>query len=623
MTSQPPPIPSSIVRAAGASESRLGRQDWAALIALALLFAVMLVATWQRWTHPIIDHGREMNVPLRLLAGERLYIDIMYYYGPFAPYFKALLYYLFGVHLNTLHMSGAVCAVLILLMIYRLARELSAPWEAALPTALVLVTCALAGFLGNYIQPYAYAALYGWAFALAALVCLSRYIMSHRSLWMCWAGVWVGASITCKPEYGALGLVTIAVAWLLTAMSERRWSWRPLALAAMPVVGIGAITYVPIVASVPWKMLVTDTYRAFSQPQMVFFASVMNGTQAWPYTGWALLAGIGMCLATCGLAVLLGSLLDQGVPSLWRRPAWPLWVCLAAGAGLWASGASIVLQRLDITPLRGAPLVLGLTIAVITRRLWRRYSRSEPLPQRDQVLLLIAIFSVIAIGRVMFNLSLWSPYTAFTAPTVFVVFGYLFFDRAPAVLLSSLRARVYARNIGMVLSAIWLLTLAIQHAQSARFNNFELVAERGRLWTDRMVGQPIADAIQFAAARTQPGDYVLNLPQGTIINFLADRPYPLREEIIVPGYLTPDREEDAIRRVAERRVKLILLANHLTPEYRDLSFGFHYNQAFMRWIDAHYHPVATFSARPGRELQFGDFEFFIRAYERNADGADW
>ena len=39
----------------------------------------------------------------------------------------------------------------------------------------------------------------------------------------------------------------------------------------------------------------------------------------------------------------------------------------------------------------------------------------------------------------------------------------------------------------------------------------------------------------------------------------------------------------------------------------------------MRWIEANYHPVATFSAFSGRELRFGDFQFFIRAYERNVD----
>jgi hypothetical protein len=63
-------------------------------------------------------------------------------------------------------------------------------------------------------------------------------------------------------------------------------------------------------------------------------------------------------------------------------------------------------------------------------------------------------------------------------------------------------------------------------------------------------------------------------------------------------------------------VKLILVSNHLTPEFRDWAFGVHYNQAFMRWIEAHYRPVATFSAFEDQPLRFGDYQFFIRAYER-------
>ena len=578
----------------------------------------MLVATWQRWTHPIIDHGREMNVPLRLLGGERLYIDILYYYGPFAPYFNALLYYLFGVHLNVLHASGTVCAVVILLMIYWLARRLMPPWEAALATALVLVACALSGFMGNFIQPYAYAALYGWTFALASLVCVVRHVTSRRGVWMCWAGVCAGAALTCKPEYGVLAFGPIAVAWMLASLSERRWLWRPLLLAAMPALAIGVIVYVPIVVMVPWHMLVTDTYRAFSQPQMVYFAKFLNGTLMWPTTGAAVVSAAGMSLAACGLVTLLGLLLDQRIESLRRREAWPSWICIAGGAGLWwlSGGPS---HRFDVTPLRGAALVLGVTIAVMTWQRWRDHSRSEPFPQHSQILFLMVVFSLIAIGRVVLNLSIWSPYTSFTAPTVLVVYCYLFFRAAPAALLSSARAREYARVIAMVLIAIWVTALGLEHADTARLNNFEITTPRGRLLTDAAVGRPLADAIRFTAARTEPGDYVLNLPQGSIVNFLADRRNPLREEIIVPGFLTPDREADAIRRVAERQVKLILVSNHLTPEYRDWAFGAHYNQPFMRWIEAHYHPIATFSAEPDKPLRFGDVQFFIVAYERNAN----
>ena len=127
---------------------------------------------------------------------------------------------------------------------------------------------------------------------------------------------------------------------------------------------------------------------------------------------------------------------------------------------------------------------------------------------------LIAVFSLIAIGRVVLNLSLWSPYTLFTAPTVFVVYCYLFFCAAPAAMLSSSRAREYARIIAMVLVAIWITSLGVQHVDSARLNTVEIDFPRGRLLTDVTLGGPFADAIQFAAARTQPGDYVLSLPQG-------------------------------------------------------------------------------------------------------------
>jgi hypothetical protein len=138
-------------------------------LAIFVLFIVMLAASWQRWTQPLIDHGREMNLPTRILAGERIYNDVQVLYGPFAPHFNALLYQIFGIHLSVLKAAGAVCAILILLMIYRLARALMSEWESFLVAGLALVACALKS-TANYIQPYAYGALYGLVFALGSLV---------------------------------------------------------------------------------------------------------------------------------------------------------------------------------------------------------------------------------------------------------------------------------------------------------------------------------------------------------------------------------------------------------------------------------------------------------------------
>src|SRR5215510_5128624 len=143
--------------------------------AIIFLFIAMLAASWQRWTQPLIDHGREMNIPARILTGERLYNDVQFLYGPFAPHFNALLYRVFGIHLSVLKASGAVCAILILLMTYRLARTLMSDWKTFLAAGLALVICALKS-TANYIQPYAYAALYGLVFALGSLIATVSYI---------------------------------------------------------------------------------------------------------------------------------------------------------------------------------------------------------------------------------------------------------------------------------------------------------------------------------------------------------------------------------------------------------------------------------------------------------------
>jgi len=92
--------------------------------AIALIFAAMLAVSWRRWISPITDSGREMDLPLRLMNGELLYRDVHYLYPPFSPYFNSLLYRIFGAHLDVLQAGGAICAVLVVLICYRIGQGL-------------------------------------------------------------------------------------------------------------------------------------------------------------------------------------------------------------------------------------------------------------------------------------------------------------------------------------------------------------------------------------------------------------------------------------------------------------------------------------------------------------------
>jgi len=157
----------------------MNRRDlsWIALIAVS--FAFGLAVSWQRWGNPLVDCGREMNQPLRLVGGEMLYSDVRHIYGPLSPYLNASLFRLFGASLNVLYADGIITALLILALVYWLARQLMSPMAAAATTLSVMWLCAFKQ-AGNYILPYSYGALHGAALGLVSLSVLVTALRGRR-----------------------------------------------------------------------------------------------------------------------------------------------------------------------------------------------------------------------------------------------------------------------------------------------------------------------------------------------------------------------------------------------------------------------------------------------------------
>src|SRR5215468_2277462 len=183
--------------------------------AIVLVFAAMLAVSWRRWISPVTDSGREMDLPLRLMNGELLYRDVYYLYPPFSPYFHSLLYRIFGAHLDVLQAGGAVCAVLVVWMCYRIARRLMTPSESALAVIAVIVVCVFKPG-GNLIWPYAFSALHGMVFALGALLFALRYAENKKRWELAAAGALIGLAAITKQEFAmaAVCAVTGAVVWL-------------------------------------------------------------------------------------------------------------------------------------------------------------------------------------------------------------------------------------------------------------------------------------------------------------------------------------------------------------------------------------------------------------------------
>src|SRR4029077_19260177 len=95
------------------------KEDFVARLAIAAVFTVLAVYTWGRWGDLQIDCGREGYVPVEILKGRMLYRDLWYPYGPLVPYAQALLFWIFGVRLNSLFSAGLVLNLSIAYLAYR------------------------------------------------------------------------------------------------------------------------------------------------------------------------------------------------------------------------------------------------------------------------------------------------------------------------------------------------------------------------------------------------------------------------------------------------------------------------------------------------------------------------
>jgi hypothetical protein len=104
----------------------LSRRDIPVVAATVAILAGGLAASWMRWGNPLVDCGREMNQPLRLLRGEMLYSQVRHIYGPLSPYLNAALFRVAGPSLGVLYAEGILCTIGILLVVYWLSRQLMA-----------------------------------------------------------------------------------------------------------------------------------------------------------------------------------------------------------------------------------------------------------------------------------------------------------------------------------------------------------------------------------------------------------------------------------------------------------------------------------------------------------------
>jgi hypothetical protein len=162
---------------------KLNRWDAAALTGLALLVIIVLAASWARWLDPILDSGRDLYIPEKLVGGKVLYRDFQYYYPPVAPYLLALGTLIVGSDLAGYTFIGIAIGITAMLALYFLVRGLAGTVAATVACAMfvTLSLTAATNWGSNFIFPYAHAATVGMMFLLLYLAFMARYLFRTQT----------------------------------------------------------------------------------------------------------------------------------------------------------------------------------------------------------------------------------------------------------------------------------------------------------------------------------------------------------------------------------------------------------------------------------------------------------
>lgn len=104
---------------------------------------------------------------------------------------------------------------------------------------------------------------------------------------------------------------------------------------------------------------------------------------------------------------------------------------------------------------------------------------------------------------------------------------------------------------------------------------------RGDLRLEAPEAEVMGQALDLISRHSAPDQYILGLPEGSSLNFLGRRPAPLRYEILTPGFLDPEGEQQAVRSLQQKDVPLVLLFNRWTDEFGPRVFGRDYCRILM------------------------------------------
>lgn len=214
-------------------------------------------------SHVPLDEGQIVQIGYRLLNGDRLYGDIYTGIFPGIYWLAAVLLRIFGTDVVVTRWAAVVVNTATMVMLWELTRRLTDRNWAWLTTVAYLALVVLS-FPAFTMLAYSSVSL---LCALAALLCLLRYLEDGRAIDGAAAGALVVLCGIFKQNYGGLVLIS-GIASLLWSRRDSVLARRSLVDVLAPPVIAGFAVGLPVLAYLAW----VGTFGAFLFDTLIVIA---------------------------------------------------------------------------------------------------------------------------------------------------------------------------------------------------------------------------------------------------------------------------------------------------------------------------------------------------------------
>ncbi len=563
------------------------------------VFALLALASWNRWIEPYVDTGRELAVPWRVSQGQRLYRDIRFYHGPLAPYAGAAIDRLAGRSLAARTAFAALLALLSLEALRRLAGRILAPGRAGLATGLAV---ALAYFLrpGGWLFPFSF----DTAIAVAALTWALVLIGPETAASDLGAALCLAGALLSRPEIGFAGV-------LAAALEARKRPRRLKALLLLPL-SCAVLAYAALSLGIPFATLVSDDWLALLRPPEAF----RNVYRAYSGLDRPVLRLAELALAAI-LLLLVAALLTAaaalaraagGRSLIARIPKGIALAALAAAAVVAARPPAALAETLSLLPPlpRVVPPVLAAAALVRLVEIARGRPPGGVFADVPDATLALATFFA---ARLLLAAGYAGPYNAFFLPLPAVV--------ACAGLWRA--GQKWSPQIGEdlpgLLSAALSLLLCSRILVMAGYYRGPGWARVATPAGDLTLSEPIARttrlALQDLERSLSPRARFTGFPEAGFFNYVLGKSNPLSFEQFFPGCLDEAGQTRAIAELERDPPEAIVLINALAVGEGARAFGKDYSRRLGQAIDRDFSFAASYGPGARPQERIGDPGFFI------------